>query len=168
MIWIKRILLTLLIIILGMQFFQPEVNISEGDQPSAIARRFPVSAELGAILDQSCNDCHSNNTNYPWYAKIQPVGWWLADHIDHGKSHCNFDEFLDYPLHSQYHLFEEVREMIERDEMPLPSYRLIHRDAILSEESSFMILTWSDAMRDSMRVWYPADSLVRQQSQTVH
>jgi len=167
MTWMKRVFLALLIIILGMQLVRPEMNISQGEQPSAVASRFPVSEELSAILSQSCNDCHSNNTNYPWYSNIQPVGWWLADHIAEGKSHFNLDEFLNYPLPRQYHVFEEVREMIERDEMPLPSYTFLHRDAILSEEASFMILSWSDAMRDSMGAWYPADSLVRQRRQTV-
>jgi hypothetical protein len=161
MTWLKRTFLLLLLLFLGAQLFRPEKNNDTGDQPSAVSRRFPVSVQLEAIMRESCNDCHTNNTVYPWYAHIQPVGWWLADHIAEGKNHCNFDEFLEYSLPRQYHMFEEVREMIERDEMPLPSYTLIHRDAILSEESSWILLSWSDAMRDSMKSWYPADSLVR-------
>jgi len=159
---LKRILLIILAAVLAVQFFPPEMNVSAGDQPASISRRFPVSPDLHNVLRQSCYDCHTNNTVYPWYSYIQPVGWWLADHIKEGKDHFNFDEFLNYSPRRQYHTFEEVREMIERDEMPLPSYTIIHRDAVLTGETSWMILEWSDAMRDSMRLWYPPDSLERQ------
>ncbi len=161
MTFLKRALLGLLIIFLGAQFFRPEMNMTTEAQPAAISAQFVVTPPLHNVLRESCFDCHTNNTVYPWYAHIQPVGWWLADHIKEGKEHLNFDEFLDYSPRKQYHAFEEVREMIEKDEMPIPSYTILHEDAILSEETSMMILDWSDAMRDSMRTWYPPDSLER-------
>ena len=159
--WLKHVLLFLLFAFVAIQFIPPERNVGGSEPPAALVRRFPVPVEIGTVLRSSCFDCHSNTTVYPWYFNIQPVGWWLADHVKEGKSHLNFDEFLNYALPRQYHAFEEVREMIERDEMPLASYTLLHREAVLTEESSFLILEWSDAMRDSMQAWYPADSLVR-------
>ena len=40
-----------------------------------------MPADVKTILAKACNDCHSNNTRYPWYANIQPVDWWLNKHV---------------------------------------------------------------------------------------
>lgn len=151
----------LLVSLVVAQFIRPDRNLAAGRNPSAIGNRFPVPENVSRILERSCNDCHSDNTVYPWYAHLQPLGWWLADHIDEGRGNLNFDRFLDGSAWRQYHKFEEVREMIELDEMPLPSYLIIHRDAVLTQEEATILLDWSDAMRDSMTSWYPPDSLRR-------
>jgi hypothetical protein len=89
------------------------------------------------------------------------VGWWLANHISEGKEHLNFDEFGTYRPRVQYHMFEEIEEMVSEKEMPLSSYTLIHTDAILTAEDEQMLLLWTAAMRDSMKQRYPPDSLER-------
>ncbi|MDH4070078.1 MAG: heme-binding domain-containing protein [Ignavibacteria bacterium] len=154
---------TLLACLVVAQFVQPDLNRSSAEPTAAIENRFPIPDDVLRILDRSCYDCHSDNTIYPWYAHIQPVGWWLADHVDEGKGHLNFDQFLTYSTVRQYHKLEEIREMVELDEMPLPSYLILHSDAVLTAESSGRLLAWSDAMRDSMASWYPPDSLRRPQ-----
>jgi len=159
----RIILLVLLVLFLGAQFFRPERNNTTPDPASVIDARFPLPEQVLSLLDRSCNDCHSDNTVYPWYASVQPVGWWLAGHIDDARRHLNFDRYLTYSPRRQYHGFEEIREMVERDEMPLPSYLLIHRDAVLTDDAAAMLIAWTEAMRDSMEAWYPADSLRRPQ-----
>ena len=94
------------------------------------------------ILKTSCYDCHSNNTNYPWYNKIQPVNWWLADHINEGKEELNFDEFNAYSTKKKLHKLDEVIETIKDNEMPLKSYTLIHSNAKLSENDKQEIEAW--------------------------
>ena len=44
-------------------------------------------------LGKACADCHSNQTRYPWYAEVMPLGWWLEDHIVKAKKELNFSEF---------------------------------------------------------------------------
>ena len=84
----------------------------------------------------------------------------MSNHVIDGKKHLNFDEFLNYPLHRQYHKLEEIDEMIVEDEMPLTSYTLIHTNAKMTEAQKEMLIQWSKNMRDSMENWYPADSLI--------
>ena len=48
------------------------------------------SEEVLKVLKESCFDCHSNKTNYPWYNNITPVNFWLAAHVKDGKKHLNF------------------------------------------------------------------------------
>ena len=147
------------------QFIRPTWNIS-GEPPTAnITHSFPVPIEVETLLRRSCYDCHSNNTRYPWYSQIQPVGWWLQSHIDDAKRQVNFDEFASYRPMRQYKKLQEMAEQVDEDLMPLPSYLFVHRDARLSEEEKTVLTSWTGEMRDSMRVWFPPDSLQRPQRQ---
>jgi predicted GTPase len=120
-----------------------------------------VPANVKTILDKACMDCHSNNTRYPWYASIQPLAWWLADHVKDGKKHLNFDEYTQRSLRYQYHKMEETVEMVKEEEMPLPSYTWTHTDARLSNEERVAITGWAQSVMKNMEAQYPMDSLVK-------
>lgn len=157
---VKKIGLILLVALVVMQFFQPTKNNS-GITTKSIEQKYPMSAEVKDIMKTACLDCHSNTTIYPWYTKIQPLGWWINHHVNEGKEHLNFDEFLNYKIARQYHKLEEIGEVLEEGEMPLSSYTIIHKEAKLSKEQSALLISWANAARDSMKKNYPADSLVR-------
>ena len=156
----KKILLILFIVLVAIQFIHPAKNQSTEMPATHIYNKYATSQDVQQILATACNDCHTNNTNYPWYASIQPVDWWLNDHIKDGKKHFNMSEFGAYSLRKQYHKLEEIDEMIVEDEMPLTSYTLIHTNAKMTEAQKEMLIQWSKNMRDSMENWYPADSLI--------
>lgn len=156
----KKILLVLLIVFIGIQFVRPAKNVST-DKSKNIKTLYAVSTEVETILTKACNDCHTNNTEYPWYAAVQPVTWWLDDHIKEGKKHLNFDEYTTYNLRKQFHKMEEVVEQVKEKEMPLDSYTWIHRDAKLSDTERATLTTWAQAVMDTMKAHYPIDSLIR-------
>jgi hypothetical protein len=156
---LKKIGIALLVILLVMQAFRPAKNNS-GDMNKDISVSYVVPADVKTILAKACNDCHSNATRYPWYSEIQPVSWWLSDHIKDGKRHFNFNEFTGYPIARQYKKLEECMEEVKKGDMPLSSYTLIHKDAILSDEEKNTLFTWLDIVRDSIKSRYPADSLI--------
>ena len=159
---LKNILLVLLVLFLLAQLIpRPAKNLATAASPNDISTRYTVPSDVNSILKESCNDCHSNNTHYPWYSKIQPVAWWLGDHIDEGKKGINFSEFTTYSLRKQYHKMEEVEEMIAEGEMPLKSYSLIHTKSKLNEQQKASLISWSKAVRTQMEASYPMDSLVR-------
>lgn len=143
------------------QFFRPAKNKSEGTSKNDISTLYTVPLDVQNILKTSCNDCHSNNTVYPWYAEIQPVSWWLNSHIEDGKKDLNFSEFATYRIRRQYKKLEEINELVKENEMPLDSYLWIHKDAKLSDQQKLTIANWAEAVRDSIRATYPPDSLVR-------
>jgi Haem-binding domain len=152
---LKKIAYVLLAALVVIQFFRPERNTASGDQPNHISKRYAVPANLQDIMKRACNDCHSNNTVYPWYANIQPVAWWLADHVEEGKNELNFDEFLTYSAKKAHHKLEEVNEMVQDDEMPLASYTLIHRNAKLSVEDKRAIMDWTHAVMKEIETTNP-------------
>lgn len=156
----KRIFYAVIILLVVIQFIRPEKNIAAGKSPNHISSQFPVPDNVDAILVKACNDCHSNNTVYPWYSNIQPVAFWLNDHIKDGKKHLNFDEFTTYRAAKQFHKLEEVEGEVNEGEMPLKSYTLIHGNAKLTDAEKKTLIDWSLAVRDSLKARYPADSLV--------
>lgn len=158
---IKKILLVLLAALIVIQFIHPKKNKNEGPQPNYIGNIFNIPEDVKAILAKACNDCHSNNTRYPWYANLQPVHWWLENHIKEGKKKINYDEFTHRPLRYQYHKMEETIEMVKEGEMPLNSYTWTHKDAKLTDEEKSKLTGWAQSVMDTMKARYPIDSLVR-------
>lgn len=143
----KKILYGLLAVLVIMQFIRPERNVSEIPSANDIRVQYPMPANVESILKRACYDCHSNNTSYPWYTNIQPLGWWLQHHVDEGKAELDFSEFATYSPKKADHKLEEVVEMVEEKEMPLESYTWIHKDAVLSTEEIEIVTQWANELR---------------------
>lgn len=144
---LKKIALALLVILIAMQFYRPEKNLAEGDHLAAFLTETNPPEEVAMILKQSCYDCHSNNTVYPWYNNIAPVSYWLADHVDHGKGHLNFSAWDTYETKKKDHKLEEVIEMTEKKEMPLKEYTWTHEEARLTAEQRAQVIEWAKKTR---------------------
>ena len=132
------------------QFFPITLNESDTVPQSDFMKVNQVPATIKNRLQVSCYDCHSNNTNYPWYSKIQPAAWYLKDHIQEGKDELNFNEWATYSDRRKNSKLRSIISQIEEDKMPLDSYILIHRDAILSDEDKRMIIDYMTALKDSL------------------
>ncbi len=158
---LKRTFQILLLAFVVIQFFRPAKNKAEGISNKDISKIYTVPADVDTILKTSCYDCHSNNTVYPWYAEVQPVAWWLNKHIVDAKKDLNFSEFAGYPIRRQYRKFEEINDLVKKDEMPLDSYLWIHKYAKLSDQQKITLANWVTSVRDTIKANYPADSLVR-------
>lgn len=162
----KKILIGLGLILVVIQFFRPEKNLSD-DQRFDISTKYMIPDSVQAILKVACNDCHSNRTEYPWYAEIQPVAWWLNYHVTDGKRHINYSDFTSRPIAVQNHKFEETIEMVKEGEMPLASYTWLglHAGAKLTDTQRQLIISWAEAQMDSLKAQYPPDSLVLKRRQ---
>jgi hypothetical protein len=147
----KRVVLIIVLALVVIQFFRPKKNISSQPQPNAIQRHYQVPENTQLLLKNACYDCHSNNTNYPWYNNIQPVAWWLANHVNEGKEHLNFDEFNAYSIEKKRKKLSEISEQIKEEEMPLWSYTLIHTNAKLSRDQQQQIINWANTLRERLQ-----------------
>ena len=143
---LKKILLLLVVVLIGIQFIRPKKNISTLVSANDISTHYTVPPDVLNILKRSCYDCHSNNTVYPWYNNIQPVAWWLADHVKVGKEELNFSEFDTYPPKRQLHKLHAFVGQVNDDRMPLDSYLWIHKDAGLNKTQKDTVLQWADGL----------------------
>ena len=148
-----KILFGLAVVFVAIQAVRPAKNLSAPavftgkDDVTAL---FPPSPEVRKILQASCYDCHSNRTEYPWYAEVEPVGWWLASHIKDGKKQLNFSEFGAYSAKRQGKKFEALCDEVRDHSMPLSSYTLIHRGAKLSEAQVNALCQWAEDAQDKI------------------
>jgi hypothetical protein len=136
----------LIISFVAIQFVKPEKNIQEGISKNDISLVYDIPDDVKNILENSCYDCHSNNTNYPAYYAVQPFAWWMSHHIEEAQSELNFSEFATYDLKKQAHKLDEIAEEIEEKEMPLESYLITHKDAKLTDEQRELIEHWAKGL----------------------
>jgi hypothetical protein len=147
---LKKILLVLLIVFIAIQFIQPARNKNGQVLPTDISKTVSVPENVQTILQNACYDCHSNNTNYPWYNYMQPTAWILANHIKHGKKDLNFSDFGSYSNRRQQSKLKSIASQIKDEEMPLYSYTIIHKNARLSKEEKTLIINWAQNAMDSL------------------
>jgi len=127
--WIKRFLLLALLVLVVMQFVQPVKNEGGYQSLEVFLNETKPTPAVAATLKTACYDCHSNQTDYPWYNTVAPVSYWIANHIEEGKHHLNFSE--------------EVKD----GKMPLDEYTWTHADANLNEQQINELLQWAQVAR---------------------
>lgn len=148
---IKKIVITGFIVFLLLQLYQPSRNFSfEQDLTADFTRVYNVPKNVETILRTSCYDCHSNNTNYPWYSYIQPARFLMDNHIKDGKKDLNFNRFENYSKRKQSSKLEAIIKQIKSGEMPLASYTLLHKKAKLTPTQKKEVIDWINKTKDSL------------------
>ena len=151
----KKVLIAIgivFIIFIVIQFIQPIRNKSDQLLASDISKTTTISDSVQGLLKNTCYDCHSNNTIYPWYSNIQPMGWLMAKHIKDGKDALNFSEFGSYSSRRQLSKLNGIANSIRDDIMPLRSYKLMHKNAQLSANEKVLLVKWAQQTKDSLSV----------------
>lgn len=142
---VKIIIAGLFLIFIVLQFFRPDFTNPPVVQNETLQSATTVPENVQAIMNRSCNDCHSNETIYPWYSKIQPFAAFLDEHIKEGRNELNFSIWNTYENQRKKRKLEEICEQVEGRTMPLPSYLWIHRSARLSDEEIKSLCDWTKA-----------------------
>lgn len=123
----------------ALQVVQPETP------PPATAKNPPawknpaLDLRVATILKRSCADCHSNETQWPWYARISPASWLLADHVRRARAQLNLSHSWSIDDNEK----AEIADAVSAGTMPPPSYLWMHRDAVLSGPERKLIWDWS-------------------------
>jgi hypothetical protein len=94
------------------------------------------------LLEVACYDCHSDNTRYPWYSEIEPVGWILARHVRKGKAELNFDDMANYSARKRKSKFKAIVNQVRDGLMPIQSYTWMHKDARLTDAQKQILINW--------------------------
>lgn len=148
---VKIIAWIALIAFVIIQFFPTDKNESYTTPETDFMMVDKVPSVIENQLKVSCYDCHSNNTVYPWYSKVQPAAWFLKDHIKEGKAELNFNEWSNYSDRRKKSKLLSIIKQIESGEMPMDSYTLIHKDAILSENDKNVLIAFITKLKDSLK-----------------
>ncbi|WP_291728302.1 heme-binding domain-containing protein [Bernardetia sp.] len=142
-----KIILVLLMIGVGIQFIPTSINKDRKENtPTVFVKLYSPSLQVQNLLKNSCNDCHSNYTEYPWYNRLQPIRYFLENHIKKGKSELNFDEFDTYSDRKKRNKLNAIIGQVERDQMPLVSYSFIHKESKLSATERKLLVSYFDSL----------------------
>lgn len=133
--------------VIVMQFFGRAKTNPAFDASQSIEARLQVTPPVAAILDRSCNDCHSNKTRWPWYSNVAPVSWFVIDHVNEGRENLNFSEWGRYTQSDVDGLLKQMCREVRAEVMPLSSYTPLHPGSKLSTEDVKTLCDWTDAER---------------------
>jgi hypothetical protein len=117
---------TFFVVFIGIQFIRPELN-----NPPVTAD-FQATPEVKHILQNSCYNCHSNQTTLPWFDKLSPAYWIATRDVKEGRKHLNFSEIGKIPAAQQKAVLFEAVYQIQLDAMPPPAYRLVHPGSVVT------------------------------------
>ncbi len=136
-----------LVLLIAIQFIRPAKNLGAAEGPQDVGSRVAVPAGVHRLLVDACYNCHSDRTTYPWYANVEPVGWWLAHHVNAGKGHLNFSRFAAYSPTRAGRKLDGIAELVNKQDMPLASYTWLHPEARLATAQRALIVNWAQAAR---------------------
>lgn len=147
----KKLLYILIVAFILIQFFQIGKTNPALNKGMDFLEIKNTPEKLATQIRASCYDCHSNETQYPWYSYIQPAGWFLNKHIEEGRKELNFSTFATYELKRQAHKLDEAAEYLESGRMPLESYLLMHSEAKLTEEQRKEIAAYFRSVQQEIK-----------------
>ena len=140
------------ILFIVLQFIRPVQNKNGLVLSTDISKVIIIPDTVRTLLKDACFDCHSNNTDYPWYSNIQPMGWLMAYHIKEGKNQLNFSDFGNYSQRRQLSKLDGIANSLKDDIMPLKSYKIMHKSAQLSTGEKSLLINWAQQSIDSLLV----------------
>lgn len=100
------------------------------------------NSDAAQVLARACGNCHSNQTNWPWYSHVPPVSWWIARHVHDGREKLDFSRWDVYSLREKREKLESICGLILTKRMPPPLYAAIHSEANLSESDKKAVCAW--------------------------
>ncbi len=152
---LKWFVIVLAVAFVAAQFIRPARVNPPVVESQTIFATGKVPQDVRAIIDRSCNDCHTNTVVWPWYSEIAPVSWLVVDDVEEGRKELNFSTWGTSTPRRQAKKLEEICEQVKEGEMPLEKYVFLHSTAKLSEADRQRLCEWSKAFRAEIVVAHP-------------
>jgi heme-binding protein len=130
-------------LVVVIQFLRPSMTNPPVDRSRDIAAVHPMSSEVASTLQRSCNDCHSNQTVWPWYSNVAPASWVVAHDVNHGRDALNLSEWGAYSADKKQRLMGKMCEDVKDREMPMSQYALVHPRARLNSSDVETLCSWT-------------------------
>jgi hypothetical protein len=110
-----------------------------------------VPTEVNHVFERACQDCHSNNTHWPWYAKVTPISFMVAQDVNLGRRFLNLSEWQNYTRGQKLGYLGSMAAATRNQKMPPRMYSAIHKHARLTDAERKLIATWASEERKRVR-----------------
>src|SRR4028118_407095 len=141
--YLKWTTIVLALLFVGIQFVRPTRINPPINESETIQAKLNVPPEIDSILARSCNDCHSNRTDWIWYSNVAPASWFMAYHVEEGRIELNFSEWEKLSPGKASRKLEEICEQVNAGEMPIWNYVLLHPSAHLTDADKKALCDWA-------------------------
>lgn len=145
-----KILLGILILLIVLQLLPKGLPANNSDTSYDLILNNSIPPKIESILTNSCYDCHSNNTSYPWYAHVSPVSFFVGSHIKEGREHLNFSEWEQLGKLDKAETLDDLMEEIEEENMPIKPYLLLHAESQLTASDRTELINWAEEFAESI------------------
>jgi Haem-binding domain len=108
-----------------------------------IFREAQIDPPTLVIVRRACQNCDSENTEWPWYGHVAPVSWLLARDVQQARSHMNLSQWRHYSTDDRLRLLSAIGSVARNRTMPPTRYLLVHREARLSDQEREQIYRWT-------------------------
>ena len=142
-----RTILIFITIVLFAQLIRPEKSLFAIDEKKALH----PPKDVEDILVKACYDCHSDRVRYPWYADIAPLSWTIAHHIKEGRKALNFSRWSEIPKDIKLKRLDRAVHTVGIEVMPLPTYKWIHKDAVLSKSEKQTLQEYFESLKQTLK-----------------
>jgi len=147
---LKWIAVVIAVIFIGLQFTTPRHINPSVDAAQTLAATTAVPPEISAVFARSCNDCHSNQTNWRWYTYVAPVSWFTVGHVNEGRQELNLSEWGRYGTRMKETRLNAICGQARAGTMPIASYTFVHRETKLSPDEVTKICKWTEDLRKQL------------------
>ena len=144
---LKWIVIGLIVVFLGIQFFRPARTNPAVDESQTIFARAQMTPPVAAIFNRSCVDCHSNKTVWPWYTNVAPVSWFIVNHVHEARSRLNLSEWGKLDRDRQSKKLQQICDEVSDGGMPLSTYTPLHPGSKPTPADVKALCDWTDAER---------------------
>lgn len=127
--WLKTLLV--LVVLFGLVQLVPFGK--DHQNPAVVAEATFDSPATKTLAMNSCYDCHSNETTWPWYSNVAPVSWLVQADVQEGRQNLNFSDWSSNSVVSQA-LFGSAAQVVLEGKMPPFYYLWMHPNAKLSAD----------------------------------
>ena len=134
---IRMIFVGGLVILAGVQL----VPVARTNPP--VTGDIPAPPDIKAILKNSCYDCHSHETVWPWYSHVAPISWQLAGDVGKGRRMLDFSIWAQYKPEKRSVLLENIADQVGERDMPPKPYTWMHPNARLSDGQVEAVAAWA-------------------------
>jgi len=145
--WVERVGLATWFLLLVIQLIPVNRSNPVINPSMTIYATQPVPADVKAVFERSCKNCHSNETSWPWYSYVAPVSWVVAHDVHQARKTMNLSEWASYAPQRKEDKLEEICEQLTNGDMPDRKYAILHRNAKLTAEERTAVCQWTDDAR---------------------
>ena len=142
-----RIGLAVLVLLVAIQLIPVNRSNPNVDPSQTIYATLPMPADVKAVFERSCKNCHSNETSWPWYSYVAPISWVSARDVHQARKSMNLSEWGSYPINIKTNKLEEICEQLTNGDMPDRKYTLIHRYARITAKERDVVCQWTEDSR---------------------